>query len=342
MAEVNYEGALLLRDVAASLERKSQAKLFIDLMQSRHDIFDDMVNVACNEGRSHVVTFRTGLPKATWTRLYGGVESSKGSEAMARITVAELESKMELDKRILDRYPTEVNSRIQREVASHCDAIVLNYVKAMMYGSKKINPDSFNGLATIYNDAGGTNPSEIAYNVISAGGSASDSLGSIFLVGHGAEGFSNLYPQGHKSAGVDVGTMKEAFVSEAGHPTKTYEAMVQTFCMSGAPFVADWRKCGRICNFKRNVTATGDDLKTEANKFFDILGRLTTRVDDKGVRQNLYMDKGVLEQIKVYASAITRANAVKEEDLNGHKVTTLNGIPVRINDAQFVDEEYIG
>ena len=337
MASVNFDGALTLRDVAASLDKKNATRLFIDMMQARHDLFDDMINLACNEGRSHVVNYRTGLPKATWTHLYGGVESSKGSEATARITVAELESKLELDKRILNRYP-DVNARITREVASHVDAIVLNYVKGMLYGSKKLNPDGFNGLATIYAECGGTNPFEIAFNCISAGGAEGDSLGSIYLVGHGAEGYANLYPQGHKSAGVEVGKMKEVDVHEAGSTSKTYEAMVQYFSMSGAPFVADWRKCGRLCDIKRGVTATGTDLIAEANKFFDNINRLTTRVDEKGVRQNLYMDKGVLEVVKVYASALTRANAVKEEDIAGKKVTTLNGIPVRINDAQYVDE----
>jgi hypothetical protein len=340
MATVNFDGALTLRDVAASLDKGNAARLFIDMMGMRHDLFDDMVHQACNEGRSHVVHYRTGLPKATWTRLYGGVESSKGSEATARITVAELESKLELDKRILDRYP-DVNARITREVAGHVDAIVLNYMKGMLYGSKKINPDGFNGLATIYSEAGGANPFEIAFNCISAGGNADDSIGSIYLIGHGTEGFSNLYPQGHKSAGVEVGKMKEVDVHETGSTSKTYEALRQYFSMSGAPFVADWRKCGRLCNIKRNVTVTGDALVAEANKFFDNINRLTTRVDDKGVRQNLYMDKGVLEVAKVYASALTRGNAVKEEDIQGKKVTTLNGIPVRINDAQYVDETFV-
>lgn len=340
MPNMSQTGALNLRDVSATLDKNSAAKVLIDLMMTRSDVFEDMVNKQCNEGRSHVVYYRTGLPKATWTHLYGGAESSKGSEASARITCAELESKLELDKRILERYP-DASERVTREAAAHADAITLNYVKGMLYGSKRLNPDGFNGLATIYNDCGGTNPHEIAFNCISAGGSATASLGSIFLIGHGEEGFCNLYPQGHKSAGIEVGPMNEVEIAEANNPTKTYRGLIQHFSMSGAPFVADWRKCGRICNIDRNLSLTGDQLKAAALEFFTILGRLTTRVDDKGVRQSWYMDKGTLELIKVFSAAITRTNAIKEEDLNAHKVTTLNGIPVRINDAQLVDETVV-
>lgn len=341
MPNMSQNGAITYRDVAAHLDNKNKSKLFIDLLCTRSDVFEDVQNIPCNEGRSHVVHYRTGLPKATWTHLYGGVESSKGSQATSRITVAEIESKLELDKRLLERY-SEVNEVLRREVAGHVDAITLNYVKAMLYGSKKLNPDSFNGLATIYDACGGTNPYEIAFNCISAGGASTDSLGSLFLVGHGTEGFCNLYPQGHKTAGVEVSPMTEEEVTEVSAPTKSYRGLIQHFSMSGAPFVADWRKCGRYCNIARNQTfQTQADLVEAANEFFTGLGRLTTRVDDKGVRQCFYADKGVWEQIKVFAAAITRTNAIKEEDLKDHKVLTLNGIPVRINDAQYVDEDVV-
>lgn len=341
MPVMNPTGAMTFRDIAASLDEKSPARAVIDLMRVRSDIWEDIVNVSANQGRSHKVFYRTGLPKASFVRLYGGVESSKGAEAEATITLAAIESKMEMDKRLLEWYP-DAGQRIAREAASHIDALTLGYVKEMLYGSKKLNPDSFNGLATIYNDAGGTNPNEIAFNVISAGGATSASLGSIFLVGHGTEGFVNLHPQGHASAGVDVSEMYEETIHEANAPTKTYRGKIQTFTLSGAPFVTDWRKCGRLCNIARNQTfADNDARKAAALEFFTKLGQLTIRVDDKGVRQSLYMDKGVLEQIKIFSDAITRTNAIKEEDVNGHKVTTINGIPVRINDAQYVDEPVV-
>lgn len=344
--EMSFDGALNLRDVAASRKEKDKndgVAMFIDLMMTRSDIYEDLVYTPCNEGRSHVVHYRTGLPKATWTRLYGGVESSKGSEATSRITTAEVESKLELDKRILSRYPTEAKERLAREVKAHADTINLAFTKAILFGDKRENPDSFNGLATIYNEAGGTNPEEIAFNCISAGGEADASLGSMFLVGHGTEGFQCLYPQGHESAGLEVTPLKEEEVCEVGNAKKTFRGLVQHFSKSGAAFVADWKACARYCNIDRNPTFASIDAKKEyAMKVFADLSKLTTRVKDTGVKQCWYVDKLVFELLKELSQAITWTNAVKEADVAAHKCATINGIPVRFNDAQLVDETFVG
>jgi hypothetical protein len=307
-------------------------------------LWEDIVTYKANNGNRHDIDYRTGLPKAQWTHIYGGIESSKGSYAKSTITVSDLETKMELAKKLLDDYNARgrVSELLSRELRGHADALTLEYVKAMLYGSKRNNPDSFNGLATIYDTCGSDNPYEIAYNCLSAGGEGTNSLGSIFLVGHGEEGYCNICPEGHPTGGVEVGEQKDCLLHESNAPQKTFEGIYQFLRLRGAAFIADWRKCGRIANINRNPVFADRAARAEAaDKFFDILDQLTTRVDEKGVKQCLYMDKGTLALIKRFSSTLTRDNAITEQQLGLHKVTHLNGIPVRINDAQRVDETLV-
>lgn len=343
MATVNPVGAMSYADIAKMLDDKQRPiKTFIDLCTERNDIMTDMRVRRANNGDTEIVYFRTGLPSADWTRIYGGTKSSKGSMGSTRATCGWLSSKLELASRIVDKARAKgtLDMLLRTEASGHVDALTQKACETLIYGDVRENPDAFNGIAMHYAKHTSNDDKNPAYNVINSGGTSSDDTGSMFLIGWGDQGVYGFYPEDSKSGGVEVERLKEIDLRNADDPSKTYSGFVQYFHLNLGLVVADWRKAGRLCNINRTAhqTKTGDALKEYALKMFRDIDVLTGRVDERGVMQRLYMDNLIWEQIKVCSSSITRGNAIKEEDVNGHKVRSLNGIQVRINEAQKVDE----
>lgn len=341
MATVNPSGALTTLDIAAQLRNNPQMvaeSAIIDLAMERNDIMDDLLFERANNGDTMVDTYRVELPEANWTRIYKGVKSSKGSWASSRNVTGRIASKLEVAKALYDKAPDK-DSFIKRHASAHIDAMTLMIAQALIYGDIKDNPDGINGIMKYYDRHTSNDDKDPAYTCINAGGSAN--FASILLAGWGADSLVCFYPQGSNSGGIEVGPFKQVDLEEAGDATATYEGYRQYFYWDVGVNLRDWRKCGRICNIDRLAHQASGDLKDAAAKFFQRLDVLTSRVDERGTRQVLYMDKLVWEQAKVFAGVLTRQNAYTEQQLSGHTVRTLNGLAVRINDAMNVVETQV-
>jgi hypothetical protein len=344
MSTVNPLGALTFTDLAKY--NKGETRIVIDTIAQRNDIYSDMVIKPANNGDTEDVELRTDIAKANWTGMYRGTRSSKGARAKFRATCAMLSTKMELDKRIADKQAAigNLDAWMKEQIEDHVDAMQLEVAMALIYGRVKDNPLAFNGIARHFNAYGSNDSRNPAYNVISAGGTDEDSLGSIYLVGWGTRGTYCICPQFSKSGGIRIGEMKEVDLEEPEDPSATYEGLRKYFYQDLGLVMADWRPNGRVCNINRlaHQTEDGEALKALAIKNFRALDTLTGRCARRGdVKKKLYMDLLVWEQFKVCAGVLTRTNAIKEEDLNGHTFRTLNGIEVRINECQEVDELYV-
>lgn len=338
MAQVNPSGALTTIDLAAQLRSNPSMvaeSAIIDLAMERNDIMQDLIFVEANNGDTNVTTYRTELPEAVWTRIYKGVKSSKGSWASSRNVAGRLASKLEIAKMLYDKAPNK-DSFLRRHAGSHVDALTLSVAEALIYGNIRDNPDGINGLMKYYDRCSSNDDKDPAFCCIDAGGTKD--YASIMLVGWGADSTTCFYPQGSESGGIQVGELKPVDLEDADDPSATYEGYRQYFYWSIGLDVLDWRKNGRICNIDRLAHQASGDLKDAAMKFWRNLDSLVARVDDRGTRQVLYMDKLVWEQAKIFAGVLTRPNAVTEGNLDGHTVRTLNGLPVRLCDAMNITE----
>ena len=338
MATVNPSGALTTLDLAAQLRNNPQMvpeSEIIDLALERNDIMEDLLFERANNGDTMVDTFRVELPEANWMRIYKGLKSSKGSWANSRNVAGQIGSKLEVAKALYDKAPNK-DSFLKRHAAAHVDAMTLEIAQALIYGDIKENPDGINGIMRYYDRCTSNDDKDPAYYCIDAGGTKD--YASILLAGWGEDSLVCFYPQTSNSGGIEVGPLKPVDLEEAGDATKTYEGYRQYFYWSIGLNLRDWRKCGRICNIDRTAHQASGDLKDAAAKFFQRIDVLTSRVDERGTRQVLYMDKLVWEQAKVFAGVLTRQNAITEQNLSGHTVRTLNGRAVRINDAMKVVE----
>lgn len=338
MAQANPSGALTTIDLAAQLRSNPQMvaeSAIIDLAMERNDIMDDLLFTEANNGDTNVNTYRTELPEAVWTRIYKGIASSKGSWASSRNVAGRIASKLEVAKDLYDKAPNK-DSFIKRHASAHVDAMTQEIAQAIIYGNIKDNPDGINGIMKFYDRCTSNDDKDPAFYCIDAGGTKD--YASILLAGWGEDSLTCFYPQGSRGGGIEVGPFKAVDLEDATNPAATYEGYRQYFYWSIGLDLMDWRKCGRICNIDRTAHQASGDLKEAAAKFYQRIDVLTARVNERGVRQVLYMDKLVWEQAKVFAGILTRQNAVTEKDLDGHLVRTLNGRPVRINDAMNVTE----
>lgn len=341
MPTFNTSGTLTMADLAAQLESANKLtaeRAIIDLALERNDIIKDLPFQAANNGDTNITHYRIKLPDAVWGRIYKGVRSSKGAWATSRNVASTLKSKMEFADELYRKSPDR-DSFIRRHAGSHVDAMMMEMAQMLIYGDLKDNPDGFNGLMKYYDRHTSNNDKEPAFNVINAGGSKD--FASILLVGWGGDSTYCFFPQGESGGGVRVGDMSPRDLRDPDDPSATIEGWVQYFYWSLGLDVVDWRKNGRICNIDRTAHQGSGDLKDPAGKFFQRLDSLTARVDETGTRQVLYMDPIVWEQAKVFAGVLTRQNAVTEQNLNGHRVLTLNGLPVRICKAMNVTETQV-
>ena len=342
---VSTDGAINLRDIAATMRNNREeapSSMIIDLALERNDIAQDLLVKQANNGDTDDVFLRTALPKAVFTAIYEGVSSSKSSYAHVRNTAGSLESKMEFAKKALEKAVNK-NAFLKREAAGHVDAMVQEMVQMLIYGNLRNDPRGFNGLMKHYSKHSSNDEDDTAFTTVTAGGTADKTLQSILLVGWGDDATHCFYPEGSASAGVRVGERKAGELTNPDAETKTYEGYVQHFYWDLGLNVMDWRKNGRRCNIDATAHQASDTatLKASAEKFFRNIDVLTGRVDETGVRHVLYMSKMIWEQARVFSSILTRANAVTEKNLDGHKVRELNGIQVRINRAMNIDEELV-
>lgn len=347
MPIISNEGALSFVDIAARKfgEKQTREQTFVNLAKTRNDIWEDLLMRPASNGDTEVVRFRTALPEAEWLHIGKGLTSSKGSVASTRIVCGNVGSKLE----VLDKIKRKAEasgtweSMYREETAGHTETIALEVVKALLYGDLRDNPDGFNGLCKWYAKHTSNDDTIPAFNVIDGGATDDKWLGSIYLVGWGDNGIYGFYPNDSKTAGIEISPLeKTRIVESAARPQATLWAWIQEYELNVGLAVADWRKGGRICNIDRfahlGTFASEDARKAAARAFFSKINTLCSRVDESGTTQKLYMDQFVWEQAKEFAMALTVENAVKEEDLNGKKIRALNGIPVRINKVQQVDE----
>lgn len=83
---------LTLADLYKRTNAKGAVQDIIELMAETNQILEDMITVEANEGSTHLTTIRTGLPNATFRKLYEGVQPSKSTTKQVRDSVGSAEA----------------------------------------------------------------------------------------------------------------------------------------------------------------------------------------------------------------------------------------------------------
>lgn len=233
---------LNLADRLKRTEGGEQAATIIEMMNETNVIMQDVNVIECNDGSNYLTTIRTGLPSATFRRLYGYVAPSKSTTAQVKDPTGMLEAFSVVDKDLVDKAPNPKLFRLS-ESTPFIEAMNQAMQSEFFYGNTKTRPEGFDGLAVRYGSIS-TDKKNIGYNVINGGGTGSDNT-SIWFITHGDQHVSMTYPQGSKAGMQHTDDGVQTETNANGAKRKVYQ---DHYKMDAGVTLKDWRSTCRIAN----------------------------------------------------------------------------------------------
>ena len=290
-------GAVTLLDIAKATDPEGKIAQVAELLSQTNEILTDMPWVEGNLATGHRGAIRTGLPTPIWRKMYQGVPPSKSLRATVEDSVGLLEDRSEVDKAVAELNGNTSDFRLD-EATAVVEGINQGMAQALIYGDASINPEQFNGLAVRYNTIS-TGTSEIAKNVISAGGAGNCT--SVWLIVWGKQTVHGIYPKG-STAGLqheDLG-LGDAF-DPAGNRYRAYMDRWEWKC---GLHVKDWRYVVRIANISMTdmLAQSGTQANTAATWLPRLMVKALARIPFKGMGTPVfYASRTVKEMLAVGA-----------------------------------------
>ncbi len=290
-------GAVTLVDVAKATDPDGKIGTVAELLSQTNEILTDMPWYEGNLITGHRGIIRTGLPTPIFRKLYQGVPPSKSLRATVEDACGMLEDRNEIDKDVAELNGNTSEFRLDEGQAT-MEGINQAMAQALIYGDASINPEQFNGLAVRYNTIN-TATSEIAKNVISAGGSGNCT--SIWLVVWGKNTVHGIYPKGSK-AGLnhdDLGLI-DAFDAN----NNRYRAYADHWQWKCGMHLKDWRYVVRIANISLTdlLAQSGTQANTAATWLPKLLAKAQARIPFRGMGNAVfYASRTVKEMLAVGA-----------------------------------------
>jgi hypothetical protein len=290
-------GAVTLLDWAKSIDPDGKTAAVVELLNQSNEILLDMPFIESNLPTGHRAAIRTGLPTAIWRKLYQGVPASKSLRATVEDGVGMLETRAEVDKDLADLNGNTNDFRLS-EAQAFLEAMNQTMADAVIYGDSSLNPERFNGLAIRYNTIN-TGTSEVAKNVISAGGSGNCT--SVWLVLWGKNTITGIFPKGSK-AGLTHDNLGEYDAFDASN--NRYRAYGDRWQWKCGIHVKDWRYVVRICNISVSdlLGQSGTQANTAATWLPKLMVKALARIPFMGMGTPVfYASRTVKEMLAVGA-----------------------------------------
>ena len=290
-------GAVTLLDWAKSVDPDGKTAAVVELLNQSNEILLDMPFIESNLPTGHRAAIRTGLPTAIWRKLYQGVPASKSLRATVEDSVGMLETRAEVDKDLADLNGNTNDFRLS-EAQAFLEAMNQTMADAVIYGDSSLNPERFNGLAVRYNTIN-TGTSEVAKNVISAGGSGNCT--SVWLVLWGKNTITGIFPKGSK-AGLQHDNLGEYDAFDASN--NRYRAYGDRWQWKCGIHVKDWRYVVRICNISLTdlLGQSGTQANTAATWLPKLMVKALARIPFMGMGTPVfYASRTVKEMLAVGA-----------------------------------------
>lgn len=318
----------------------------VELLKQNNPILDDAIATQCNMDAVHRTMTRTGYPSVAWGRLYQGVPQSKATMQQVDDTTGFLETRSEIDTRLLKLAPDPAKARLV-DSAPFLEAMNQEMASGIFYHDTATTPEKFKGLAARYAAYNSNTPSpskpNIANQVVHGGGSGSDNT-SIWFVTWADHAATLLYPKGTK-AGVTVMDKGEEPVKDASN--NTYYAKVTQFEWHIGLSLKDFRYGARIANIDVSDMLAGSvDLWALLRKAYYRLYQVYG-IGALGGKTAIYMNRQVLEILDAQSTdrALLAANpnytGLGQQQVEGRVVRSYRDIPIRMTDAILNTEELV-
>ena len=321
MAEVGNT-YLTLVDLYKQQEGKGEVTAsIIELLAETNPILEDMIVQECNNGTGHLTTVRTGLPSATWRKLYQGVQPSKATNRQVTDSTGMLEAWSEVDSKLVALSKNPGQFRLN-EATAFIEAMNQEMASGLFYHDTATDPDKFMGLAPRFNTLSGADTSA---QIINGGGSGSDNT-SIWFIVWGDRTCHGLYPEGSMA-----GLQRE----DKGQTTKEvsdgslYDVHREKFCWDLGFTVRDYRYISRVANIDVSDLNAGtvdvEDLMIDA--YYALYQRKVT-----GGRAAIYCNTTVKKALHKLAKNQANVNLTLD-NFEGREIVRFLGIPIRETDA---------
>lgn len=317
--------ALTLADHAKRLDPDGKVPAIVELLSQTNQILEDMLWVEGNLPTGHRTTVRTGLPTVAWRLINSGIQPSKSTTAQVDESTGMLESYSEVDKDLAELNGNTAQFRLS-EAAAFIEAMNQEFASTLFYGNSGSAPEEFTGLAPRYSSLSATN----AQNIVDGGGTGSDNS-SIYLVCWGANTVAGIFPKGSK-AGLqheDLGLVTvETTAGIAGNRMRAYQDHWQWKCGIA---LKDWRYVARAANIDIS------DLVAQSSGYAELINimiKLTHRIPNLSLGKcAFYMNRTCFQELDIQRREDLQQAGLTYENVDGKRIASFRGIPVRICDA---------
>lgn len=311
-----------MADVAKRLDPDGKIDTIVELLESTNEVLTDLTVMEGNLPTGHRTTVRTGLPEATFRRMYGGVQPGRSTTAQITDNCGMLEAYAEIDKALADLNGNEAAFRLSEDSA-HIEGMSQKMATTLFYGNEGVTPEAFTGLTPRFNSLSAQN----ADNIINAAGAGADNT-SIWLCVWGPNTGHGIYPKGSQ-AGLKMEDKGQITVENVDGAGGRMEAYRTHYRWDMGLSIRDWRYFVRIANIDVS------DLNTIANtkNLINWMVMAAERIPSFGKgRAAFYVNRTIREKLRL--GILERvANNLSWETVSGKRVMTFDDIPVRRTDA---------
>lgn len=317
-----------LADVAKRLDPGGQVDRIVEILNETNPVLEDMTVIEGNLPTGHRTTVRTGLPKPTWRKLYGGVQPTKSTTAQVTDNVGMLEAYAEADKAMVDLNGNTAAFRLSED-RPHIEGMNQEMAQTLFYGNESTEPAAFTGLAPRFNDLSAPNKD----NIINGGQSSGDTT-SIWLCVWGPNTLHGIYPKGSK-AGLLMEDKGQVTIENVDGNGGRMEAYRSHYRWDLGLTLRDWRYVVRIANV--NLTdlnsSTAATVAQARKLLIEQMVRASERIPQLGMgRAAFYCNRTIRTALRL--SILDRtSNSLAWETVAGKRVMTFDDIPVRTCDA---------
>lgn len=308
-----------LIDHFRSTDKNGNELPVIEALSAINPIMWDAHVDEANNGFSNTSVIRTGLPDATWGKLYQGIPASKSTKAQVSDSSGFLEGLSQIDTRMLEykKNPKKVRAD---EAAAQMESISQQMQTAFFYADTLADPERPTGLAARYDTIANG-------HVVDAGGTGSDNT-SIWIVTWGAGSTRLFYPENSKAGIIrqDKGEYPEK--DDLGN---TYFVKGEYFRQDVGVTVGDWRNNARIANIDVSEVLAGN---------VDIYGLLRRALYKTNARRTPMLQKNNLANPLVpTGNTVIYMNSTMMEALDAQS-TNDNRLQLRPDDLEGRDVQY--
>ena len=327
---------LTLSDVAKRTDKDGTTADIIEMLAEFNPILEDAPAVECNNGTKHLTTVRTGLPDATWRRLYEGVQSSKSHTRQVEDATGNLVARSIIDAKLIDLASDPQQLRLT-ESAPFLETMAQTAARTLIYGNQGSEPAAFTGFAPRFNDLSAENGNQI----VDAGGTGSDNT-SIWMITWGDTTAHLIYPKGSR-AGLQRTDLDLETVTDPNNGGR-YEVYEEKFEHDIGLSVRDWRYISRVANIDVSDlvpnAATGADLNELMIQAYYRLRNRRTGSGNAG-RLVMYCNTKVKEFLHRQALKANANTFIRLSEVEGREVMSFMGVPIREIDAITNTEERV-